>query len=218
MTLGFPSNGTGVGNDIASERKMVRKFIVDSIRFWLEEYHIDGFRFDLMGIFDVETMTEVRKDVRQFQKDTIIIGEGWNLNTPLPVEQKATIANQAKIPQIAQFNDRFRDCIKGSTFNLFDKGYALGNEHYLEAANEVITGSIGFTRQEVGLFNEPFQSVNYVECHDNHTMWDKLLACLPDADDSLRIKYHRLATGNCLIVTRNSFSSQRSRVLSNKKR
>ncbi|MFP5114572.1 type I pullulanase [Bacillaceae bacterium C204] len=197
--IGLPSNGTGVGNDIASERKMVRKFIVDSIRYWLEEYHIDGFRFDLMGILDVETMNKVRNICDSLSNGTIIIGEGWSLNTPLPVDQKATIGNQAKMPKIAQFNDKFRDFIKGSTFNLFDKGFALGNEHYFEAANEVITGSIGFTKQGSGTFNEPSQSVNYVECHDNHTMWDKLLACLSEADDSLRMKYHRLATGIVLL-------------------
>ena len=197
--IGLPSNGTGVGNDIASERRMVRKYIVDSIQYWLKEYHIDGFRFDLMGILDVETMKEVKKVCDSLLKGTIIIGEGWNLNTPLPAEQKATIGNQAKMPHIAQFNDKFRDSIKGSSFNLFDKGYALGNEHYLGAANEVITGSIGFTKQGSGTFNEPFQSLNYVECHDNYTMWDKLLACLPDADDSLRIKYHRLATAIVLL-------------------
>jgi pullulanase len=197
--IGLPSNGTGVGNDIASERKMVRKFIVDSISFWLEEYHIDGFRFDLMGILDVETMKEVRGVCDSLSKGTLIIGEGWSLNTPLAKEKKATIINQTKMPQIAQFNDKFRDCIKGSSFNLFDKGYALGNDHYTEAANDVITGSIGFTKQEAGVFNEPFQSVNYVECHDNHTMWDKLQACLPEVDETLRMKYHRLATGIVLL-------------------
>jgi pullulanase len=192
--IGLPSNGTGVGNDLASERKMVRKYIVDSIRYWIQEYHIDGFRFDLMGILDVETMTEVRKACNNLASDILIIGEGWSLNTPLPVAQKATLVNQAKLPQIAQFNDQFRDSIKGSTFNLFDKGYALGNEHYLEAASEVMTGSIGLKKLGLGLFNEPSQSVNYVECHDNHTMWDKLLSCFPDAGDALRLKYHRLAT------------------------
>jgi pullulanase len=197
--LGLPSNGTGVGNDMASERRMVRKFIVDSVRFWMEEYHIDGFRFDLMGILDVETMKEVRNVSNRIKKGALIVGEGWNLNTPLPFEQKAIIANQAKLPEIAQFNDTFRDCLKGSTFNLLDKGYALGNEHYLEAACEAITGSIGFKTNGQGLFHEPVQSVNYVECHDNHTLWDKLLACLPDADNVLRGKYHRLATGLVLL-------------------
>jgi pullulanase len=197
--FGLPSNGTGVGNDIASERKMVRKFILDSVRFWLEDYQIDGFRFDLMGILDVDTMNEVRKMCDSLTTGTLLIGEGWNLNTPLPLEQKATIRNQAKIPQIALFNDQFRDKIKGSTFNLFDKGYCFGNEHYFVEAMEAITGSIGFKKGAHGLFNEPSQSVNFVECHDNHTMWDKLLSCQTDLDNSLRMKYHRLATGMVIL-------------------
>lgn len=197
--LGFPSNGTGVGNDIASERKMVRKFILDSIRFWMKEYHIDGFRFDLMGILDIETMKEVRKTCDSIQNGTLILGEGWNLNTPLPIDKKAIIRNQSKLPDIAQFNDKFRDIIKGSTFYLYDKGYVLGNEHYYEEAIEVITGSIGIDKNDSGLLSEPFQSVNYVECHDNHTMWDKLASCLPETEESLRIKYHRLATSLVLL-------------------
>ncbi|WP_286229389.1 type I pullulanase [Neobacillus mesonae] len=192
--IGMPSNGTGVGNDIASERLMVRKFIVDSVRFWLEEYHVDGFRFDLMGILDIDTMNEVKKVCDAVSKDIIVIGEGWNLNTPLPFKQKAIIANQKKMPGIAQFNDRFRDTIKGSTFNIYDKGYAIGNDQYLDAAFEVITGSIGFN-EEQGLFNEPVQTVNYIECHDNHTLWDKLQVCQKDTDEAVRQSYHRLATG-----------------------
>jgi len=197
--IGLPSNGTGVGNDIASERRMVRKFIVDSVRYWLEEYHIDGFRFDLMGILDVTTMNEVRMTCDSLAKGILIIGEGWNLNTPLPTAQKATIANQAKIPEIGQFNDKFRDTIKGSTFNLFDKGYALGNEHLVDAAIEVITGSIGFTKKSNRLFNNPQQSVNYVECHDNYTLWDKLQGCYSESDSAVQKKYHRLATGIVLL-------------------
>jgi pullulanase len=193
--LGFPSNGTGVGNDIASERKMVRKFILDSIRFWMEEYHIDGFRFDLMGILDIDTMKEVRRTCDSIQEGTLIIGEGWNLNTPLPIDKKAIIRNQSKLPDIAQFNDKFRDTIKGNTFYLYDKGYVLGNEHYYEEAIEVITGSVGIDEEESGILLNPSQSVNYVECHDNHTLWDKLISCLPDMDELLHIKYHRLATG-----------------------
>jgi pullulanase len=193
--LGLPSNGTGVGNDIASERKMVRKFIIDSIRYWVEEFHIDGLRFDLMGILDVETMNEVRRVCDSLAEDTIIIGEGWNLNTPLPIEHKAIIANQGVMPNIGQFNDKFRDSIKGNTFNLHDKGYALGNRHYLTPALEAITGSIGYKTKGSGLFNEPGQSVNYVECHDNHTLWDKLLSCLPNVDEENRKKYHRLTSG-----------------------
>ncbi|OIK08991.1 type I pullulanase [Bacillus sp. MUM 116] len=192
--FGLPSNGTGVGNDIASEKKMVRKYILDSIRFWIEEYHIDGFRFDLMGIHDVQTMSEIRKMCDRLSKGILLIGEGWNLNTPLPLEQKAIIQNQSKLSQIGQFNDKFRDTIKGSTFNLFDKGYAFGNEHYVEAAAELMAGSVGIVKKENRMFNEPSQSVNYVECHDNHTMWDKLMACHRTEDESTRMKYHLLAT------------------------
>jgi pullulanase len=192
--FGLPSNGTGVGNDIASERKMTRKYIIDSIRFWMEEYHVDGFRFDLMGILDIETMREVRKTCDSISNGTLIIGEGWNLNTPLPMDQKAIIRNQAKLPGIGQFNDRFRDFIKGNSFNLYDKGFAFGNEHYYSQAAEAIAGSIGIEKKEHHLFNEPSQSVNYVECHDNHTMWDKLTSCMQEAEEKLRMKYHRLAT------------------------
>ncbi|AIM15928.1 MULTISPECIES: type I pullulanase [Neobacillus] len=197
--MGLPSNGTGVGNDIASERRMVRKFIVDSVEFWLKEYHVDGFRFDLMGILDVETMNEVRKVCDRLGNDILIIGEGWNLNTPLPLQKKANIANQAKLPSIGQFNDQFRDSIKGSTFNLHDKGYAFGNKHYFEAAVEAIMGSVGFHKRSKRIFNEPFQSVNYIECHDNHTLWDKIEACLPNVDEEIRMKIHRLATGIVLL-------------------
>lgn len=197
--FGHPSNGTGVGNDLASERLMVRKFILDSIRFWIQEYHVDGFRFDLMGILDVTTMNEVRNTADRLKAGMLLLGEGWDLNTPLPSEDKATIMNQTKIPNISQFNDWFRDSIKGSTFNLYDKGYALENEHYFAAAREVIAGSIGLLQEDQKLFAEPFQSVNYVECHDNHTMWDKLKSCYPEEEESLLRKYHRLATSIVLV-------------------
>jgi len=191
---GMPANGTGVGNDVASERKMVRKFIVDSVLFWLEEYQVDGFRFDLMGILDIDTMNEIRVAIDQIDPSVLIIGEGWDLNTPLTLDKKANIHNQKDLPRIGQFNDGFRDSIKGSTFNLYDVGYALGNEHYYHMAIQVLAGSIGHGNAEGGLFDEPNQSVNYVESHDNHTLWDKLLICFPDEDEESRQKYHRLAT------------------------
>lgn len=197
--FGLPSNGTGVGNDLASERRMVRKFIVDSVRFWIEEYQIDGFRFDLMGILDVETMNEVRSMADCVAEDILLLGEGWNLNTPLEFEQKAAILNQAKMPQISQFNDAFRDSIKGSTFNLYEKGYALGNDHYFEQAMEAIAGSIGLKKAGSPMFLEPHQSVNYVECHDNHTLWDKLSACFENEGEQVKRSYHRLATSLVLL-------------------
>ncbi|MGA9226753.1 MAG: type I pullulanase [Mesobacillus sp.] len=196
---GLPSNGTGVGNDFASERLMARKFIIDSVLYWLNEYKIDGFRFDLMGILDVETMDAVRKAVDAIDSSTLIIGEGWDLNTPLLPEKKANIANQAKLPQIGQFNDLFRDTIKGSTFNLYDRGYALGNDRVIESAKQVLAGSIGIGKRRHGLFLQPTQSVNYIESHDNHTLWDKLKICDPDEDESVLKKKHRLATSIVLL-------------------
>lgn len=196
---GIPSNGTGVGNDFASERLMARKFIIDSVLYWLKEYQIDGFRFDLMGILDVETMDAVRKAVDSIDSSTLIIGEGWDLNTPLPPEKKANIANQAKLPQIGQFNDLFRDTIKGSTFNLYDRGYALGNDRVIESAKQVVAGSIGIGKRKHGLFLQPAQSVNYIESHDNHTLWDKLKVCEPEEDESALKKKHRFATSIVLL-------------------
>jgi pullulanase len=197
---GLPSNGTGVGNDIASERLMARKYIVDSVLYWLNEYHVDGFRFDLMGILDIETMTAVRNAVNSVSPDILIIGEGWDLNTPLPPDRKANISNQAKLPGIGQFNDWFRDSIKGSTFNIYDKGYALGNDRYLEAAKQVMAGSIGIGKRKHGLFLQPGQSVNYIESHDNHTLWDKLKISAPDQGEAILKKQHRLATSMVLLA------------------
>ena len=196
---GIPSNGTGVGNDLASERKMVRKFIVDSVLFWVNEYHIDGFRFDLMGILDIKTMNEIRRNVDQIDPSILIIGEGWDLNTPLAFEKKANIHNQQSLPRIGHFNDWFRDCIKGSTFNLYDRGYICGNEYYFEMALQVMAGSIGYKNSEEGLFIEPIQSVNYVESHDNHTLWDKLNICLLDEEEEVLEKIHRLGTSIVLL-------------------
>lgn len=191
---GMPSNGTGVGNDIASERKMARKFIVDSVLFWLKEYKVDGFRFDLMGILDIETMNTIRRAVDDINPDVIILGEGWDLNTPLQYNEKAIIRNAQKMPRIAQFNDRFRDGIKGSTFNLHDRGYALGNIHKDREVKESIAGSVSYTKGNKGLFLEPTQTINYVESHDNHTLWDKIVGCNGHEVEDIQRKRQRLAT------------------------
>ncbi|MGN7401385.1 type I pullulanase [Cytobacillus praedii] len=197
--FGMPSNGTGVGNDFASERLMGRKFIIDSVMYWLKEYQIDGFRFDLMGILDIETMNEIRKAVDSIDPSILIIGEGWDLDTPISANKKACIRNQKCLPRIGQFNDWFRDTVKGSTFQLEDKGYAFGNAHYYEAAKQVLAGSIGLDRTEDGLFLSPVQSVNYVESHDNHTLWDKLAVSSKSISKETRQKQQMLATAMVLL-------------------
>jgi pullulanase len=196
---GMPSNGTGVGNDIASERKMVHKFIIDSIKYWLEEFDVDGFRFDLMGILDVETMNAVKEAVSTIKPGAIVLGEGWELNTPLAPERKAMILNAKKMPGISFFNDMVRDSIKGSTFNLFDRGFALGNTHKTHLLKQSLFGSVQMDSHHKGLFLEPSQSINYIESHDNHTMWDKISVCNSHEDEVTRRLRHRLATAVILL-------------------
>ncbi|TYS69121.1 type I pullulanase [Sutcliffiella horikoshii] len=196
---GMPSNGTGVGNDIASERKMVRKFILDSIRYWLQEYDVDGFRFDLMGILDVQTINEVKEAVSVIKPGAIILGEGWELNTPLAADRKAMILNAKKMPGIAFFNDMVRDSVKGSTFNLFDRGFALGNTHKIALLKQSLAGSVQIDPNHKGLFLDPAQSINYIESHDNHTMWDKIAVCNSHENEETRIKRHRLAASVTLL-------------------
>ncbi|MGX1899803.1 type I pullulanase [Thermolongibacillus altinsuensis] len=197
---GMPANGTGVGNDIASERKMVRKFIVDSIRFWLTEYGVDGFRFDLMGILDIETMNSIRRAVDAIDSSVLLFGEGWDLPTPLPHEQKATITNATFMPRIAHFNDRFRDSVKGNTFQPLDRGFALGGDQYNEIVKQVIIGSVYIDETRKGWFDEPIQTINYVECHDNHTFWDKMKIANADESEEIRKKRQKLATSIVLLA------------------
>ncbi len=123
------ANGTGVGNDTASERKMMRKFMVDSVTYWAKEYNLDGFRFDLMGIHDYETMNEIRKAVDQIDPSIILHGEGWDLNTPLAAELKANQKNAEKMKEIAHFNDNIRDGLKGSVFEEKENGFVNGKQN-----------------------------------------------------------------------------------------
>ncbi|MFD6507049.1 MULTISPECIES: type I pullulanase [unclassified Bacillus (in: firmicutes)] len=194
---GMPSNGTGVGNDIASERRMMRKFIIESVLYWLTEYNVDGFRFDLMGISDVETMNALEKEVRKIKQDALLLGEGWDLQTPLPLEEKATLNNANKMPCIAQFNDQFRDGVKGSAFNINKRGFAFGGHVDCNHLQYIVAGSL-LSMKETGLFLEPMQSINYVECHDNMTMWDKLVQSNPESEGILK-RRHRLATAMVIL-------------------
>ncbi len=170
-------NGTGCGNEVASERPMVRKFIVDSVKYWASEYKLDGFRFDLMGILDITTMQQVRAAVTAVDPTILVIGEGWNMGG-LPEDQRATQLNIESLVGISAFNDQIRDGIKGSVFNADEAGWATGN---LGRKNDVmagITGNIPYSSSVSGnwLTNDPGQSVNYVEAHDNLTLADKLVA------------------------------------------
>jgi pullulanase len=190
------SNGSGCGNDIASERSMVRKYIVDSILFWAKEYHIDGFRFDLMGILDITTMNEIKNKLLEFNKNILLYGEGWSLGTHLPEDEKATLRNAYKLPGIGYFNDVIRDCVKGSVFNVFDMGFVSGKDHMEDTIKTCVRGctrSLPYNHSP--LFFSPCQSINYVSCHDNLTLWDKLKVSCPYSSEEDLKAMHILADG-----------------------
>lgn len=187
------ANGTGVGNDTASERKMMRKFMIDSVTYWAKEYNLDGFRFDLMGIHDYETMNEIRKAVNQIDPSIILHGEGWDLNTPLAAELKANQKNAEKMKGIAHFNDNIRDGLKGSVFEEKENGFVNGKENMEDRIKKGITAGIDYDTNS-STYQDPEQVLTYVEAHDNHTLWDKLELTNPGDSEEVRKQMHKLSS------------------------
>ena len=183
----YLSNGTYCGNDFASEKIMARRYILHVIRCLMKIYSVDGFRFDLMGILDIETMNAVLETARSIKPDAMIYGEGWDMPTILPSDMKASIANQAKMPGIGHFNDFFRDIIKGKTSDdqKYEKGYVTGDLVMafgsLSALSANVLGDPYYKR-----FEHPVQSINALETHDNNTLWDKMHACCANEDRRTR--------------------------------
>ena len=180
------SNGSLCGNDTASERSMVRKYIVDSVVYWIEEYHVDGFRFDLAGILDVETVNEIVRRVHEIDPSIILYGEGWNMST-IATKHGTKFAVQTSAAQtegFGYFDDRIRSGIKGNA-NDNTAGYITGADNA-----EQIKRSI---RADAGWSNNPQQIINYVSCHDDATLWDKVRACA-DGTYEEQIKQNNLAS------------------------
>ncbi|TCI27858.1 type I pullulanase [Exiguobacterium sp. SH3S2] len=196
---GTVANGTGVGNDTASERYMMRRMIVDCITYFATTYQVDGFRFDLMGIHDVETMNQVRMSLDKVDRSILIYGEGWDLATPLGPSLKASSHNAAHMPRIGHFNDMMRDALKGSSFNERERGFVSGNEWREWELRECITGAVQIPNVTVGRFPSPQYTINYVEAHDNYTTFDKLLLACEDTDETTRLRMQRLATA--IVIT-----------------
>lgn len=181
---GTYSNASGCGNETASEREMVRHYIIESVKFWAKEYHIDGFRFDLMGIHDIETMNRLREELLKIDPTIFVYGEGWlAADSPLPPEQRATKENVGQMEGIAVFNDEFRDGLKGSTFDEQEPGYAAGNinGHFEPVKYGLVGGSMHSQVDYGGLLycdapyaGAPSQMINFVSCHDGYTLVDKL--------------------------------------------
>lgn len=186
---GTASNGSFCGDDLASERKMVAKLIVDACVYWVKEFGIDGYRFDLMGIIDKHTMNRIYRECVAIKPDFMIYGEGWNMPTALDNSVKTTMDNALSLPKMSFFNDAFRDITKGATSEseFYKRGYLTGDLSFVEGFKFAFMGScINY------IFPKKFinanQSINYVECHDNGTLYDKIVACgYEEEKDILRI-------------------------------
>lgn len=196
------SDASACGNETASEREMMRKYILESVQYWVNEYHLDGFRFDLMGIHDMETMNEVSAAVRAIDPSIFVYGEGWTAgSSPLPSEQQALKANTYKMQNVAAFSDDLRDGLKGSVFEHEEGGFASKRPGLKESIKFGIVASTQHPQvnyEEVNYSKapwaaEPSQTISYVSCHDNHTLWDKLTISNPDASEEELIKIHKLA-------------------------
>lgn len=185
---GSYSNGSGCGNDTASERSMVKKYIVDSVNYWADEYHIDGFRFDLVGLLDIETVNEIVETVHKKHPDVIFYGEGWTMNTKVTKDgyTMATQQSSGKTPNFAYFNDTMRDGLKGNVFNTGEVGYVSG------AINQEKTITNSFMAA-VNWCNSPAQTINYAACHDNLTLYDRIRVSRPDASEEDVVRMNNLA-------------------------
>ena len=182
---GTYSNGSGCGNEFKSESPYGRKFIIDSLKYWVSEYKIDGFRFDLMGLIDLETADMIVSELKKIKPDIIIYGEPWT-GGPTPIQGVKKGTQKGKGYSV--FNDDFRDAIKGSVFNLEDLGYVQAG-NYRDKVIKGIKGSFElFT-------NSPLETINYVSCHDNHTLFDRIKYSLKNETFQNIVKMDRLAQG-----------------------
>ncbi|MCM1308249.1 MAG: type I pullulanase [Butyrivibrio sp.] len=182
------SNGSGCGNDVASERAMVSKFIVDSVVYWAEEYHIDGFRFDLVGLIDIDTIKAVREELDKIDPSIIIYGEGWSLTTKTTKKNVGlAIQSNAKLLEgFGMFNDTIRDAIKGSVFSPEEKGFVNGDVSKADVIKNCIRGRLTWS-------SLPYQQIIYSCCHDNLTIWDEINTSNADDSDEAKIKQNLLS-------------------------
>lgn len=199
---GTYSDASGCGNETASDHQQMRNFIINSVKYWAKEYHIDGFRFDLMAIHDTETMNEVAKALKEINPSIFVYGEGWSAgDSPLPVERRALKENVSKMDGIAVFSDDIRDAIKGHYSNAADRGFVTGKPNNEETIKIGIVASTAHPQVDYSKGNNskfayatsPKQIINYVSCHDDLTLTDKLAKSMPEASEALRQRAARLA-------------------------
>lgn len=196
------SNASACGNETASEKPMFRKFMLESLAHWVSEYHIDGFRFDLMGIHDLETMNQIARHLRGIRPDLLLYGEGWTAgSSPLPDSLRAIKNRVRQLDQIAVFGDEFRDGIKGSVFDYHQPGFVSGAFDNISSIQFGVVGAVSHPQlnyQQVNYSKAPYaisprQMIAYADCHDNHTLWDRLAISASSFSEADRKKMHQLA-------------------------
>ena len=208
------SDASSCGNETASEKAMFQKFMIESVVYWVNEYHIDGFRFDLMGIHDIQTMNMISDTLHKIKPSIVLYGEGWtSSSSPLPEDKRALKKNAAQLNGIAVFSDDMRDGIKGSVFNIDDRGFATGNTSNSESVKFGVVAAgkhpqINYSK--VNYSKEPYTSgpaglINYADCHDNNILWDKIELSFKSASAAERTKMHELAYAIVLTAQGASF-------------
>ncbi|MFI5162161.1 MAG: type I pullulanase [Sphingobacteriales bacterium] len=205
---GTYSNGTGCGDETASERVMMRKYMIESVCYWAKEYHLDGFRFDLMGVHDIETMNDISTALHKIDPTIFIYGEGWAAgNSPLAEDLRAVKKNTYKLDKIAAFSDDLRDGVHGGWSDVKEKGFVSGNAGLAESVKFGIVASVAHPQVDCSKVDdskapwasEPYQTINYVSCHDDNTLWDRLKISNPTASEADLIKMDKLS--NAIVLT-----------------
>lgn len=196
------SDASGCGNETASDRQQMRDFILNSVKYWAKEYHIDGFRFDLMAIHDTETMNQVAAELKKINPSIFVYGEGWTAgDSPLATERRALKENVSKMENIAVFSDDLRDAVKGHYSNAEDRGFATGkpgNEETVKIGIVAATNhpQVDFKKGNNSKFPyaaSPEMIVNYVSCHDDLTLTDKLKKSMKGASEKEMLAAAKLA-------------------------
>ena len=196
------SNGSGCGNETASEKPMMRQFMIESVKYWINEYHIDGFRFDLMGVHDIETMNAIRKAVNEIDPSLFIYGEGWSAGAcAIPNEQLGMKANIPQMPTIAAFSDEIRDALRGPFSDDTQPAFLAGLAGHKESIKFGIAGAISHPQVDMTKVNysqkpwaiEPTQMISYVSCHDDMCLVDRLKSSIPGITNNELIRLDLLA-------------------------
>ena len=196
------SDASACGNEVASDHPMCSKFIIDSLKYWASEYHIDGYRFDLMGVLDIETMNKAAVELKKINPNIVIYGEGWTGGpSTIPDDERALKCNVPALVDVGAFSDDIRDTIRGHVFYEEEVGYISGKQNM---ENDIRYSVVGATQHPEVDYEEydysdgpwaknPVDIVNYVSCHDNLTLWDKISVSCPEASKEEKLAMNRLA-------------------------